>query len=248
MKVLVKTEFFESVAKQTILNVFYNNPDDTCDSNVDTHLDNYIDKWINEYIELEIKSLNLKPLPENIVECSYDIECRNDEYTLTSKTKKLNKGYLYNTGVFEYQTLFNIKVNDFNNDSVAVSNVSNNVQEKSCYTKLFIDINVEINKRIIKELKPETLILLQNEYNDKIQTKKNWTQNELILLQNTIIRKHEIELYNKISRQLKKNNKKQNRKSKSKSPQNNIDTNTETLLKNQVLNSCKLEYLLVKKL
>lgn len=77
------------------------------------------------------------------------------------------------------------------------------IQEKQPYTKLYNDINEEINKRITKELNQETLLLLQSEYN-KIQTKDTWTQKELILLQNTIIKKHEMKLFNNISKQLRK--------------------------------------------
>lgn len=219
MKILVKTDFISN--SQSILNIFHVDDED------------YIEKWINEYIQQEIKNkeTNLELSKEN----SYEIQCNFTEFSLIQKQKITNRGYIYNSNNFEYTKLFTININEFT-ENITETCVS--VQEKLPYTKLYNDINEEINKRITKELNQETLLLLQSEYNKKIQTKNTWTQKELILLQNTIIKKHEIQLFNNISKQLRKNNRK---RKKSKSPET-IGQNNQ---KNLLLKSCKEEYLIV---
>lgn len=219
MKILVKNDLISN--SQEILNIF--------------HFDNedYIENWINEYIKQEIKSKE-KLINENKQDISYEIQSNFTEFSLIQKQKMINKGYIYNSNTYNYTKLFTININQFTEN---ITETCLSLQEKLPYTKLYNDINEEINKRITKELDQETLLLLQSEYNKKIQTKNTWTQKELILLQNTIIKKHEIQLFNKISKQLRKNNKKQKR-SNSKSPE---ITNSNNLL----LKSCKEEYLTV---
>lgn len=219
MKILVKTDFISN--SQSILNIFHVDDED------------YIEKWINEYIQQEIKSkeTNLELSKEN----SYEIQSNFTEFSLIQKQKITNRGYIYNSNNFEYTKLFTININEFTEN---ITETCMSVQEKLPYTKLYNDINEEINKRITKELNQETLLLLQSEYNKKIQTKNTWTQKELILLQNTIIKKHEMQLFNNISKQLRKNNRK---RKKSKSPET-IGQNNQ---KNLLLKSCKEEYLIV---
>lgn len=219
MKILVKTDFISN--SQSILNIFHVDDED------------YIEKWINEYIQQEIKSkeTNLELSKEN----SYEIQSNFTEFSLIQKQKITNRGYIYNSNNFEYTKLFTININEFTEN---ITETCMSVQEKLPYTKLYNDINEEINKRITKELNQETLLLLQSEYNKKIQTKNTWTQKELILLQNTIIKKHEMQLFNNISKQLRKNNRK---RKKSKSPETIGQNNQNNLL----LKSCKEEYLIV---
>lgn len=214
MKILVKNDFISN--SQEILNIFRINDDD------------YIENWINEYINKEIKN---KVINENKQEISYEIQSNFTEFSLIQKQKIINKGYIYNSNTYDYIKLFTININTFNEN---ITDTCVSLQEKLPYTKLYNDINEEINKRITKELDQETLLLLQSEYNKKIQTKNTWTQKELILLQNTIIKKHEIQLFNKISKQLRKNNRKQKRKSPETNKQNNL-----------LLKSCKEEYLTI---
>lgn len=216
MKVLVKNDFISKT--QSILNIFHVDDDDN---------DDYIEKWINEYIQNKIKELSKELSKE---ETSYEIQSNFTEFSLIKKEKIINKGYIYNSNSHNYTKLFTINILPF---TETITETCVIVQEKLPYTKLYNDINEEINKRITKELNQETLLLLQSEYNKKIQTKNTWTQKELILLQNTIIKKHEIQLFNNISKQLRKNNRKQKR-ANSKSP----ETKPNLLLK-----SCKEEYI-----
>ena len=218
MKVLAKNDFISN--SQSILNIFHVDDDD------------YIEKWISEYIQNEIKELSKETSKEEI---SYEIQSNFTEFSLIKKHKIINKGYIYNSNSFEYKKLFTINILTF---IESITETCLSVQQKQPYTKLYNDINEEINKRITKELNQETLLLLQSEYNKKIQTKDTWTQKELILLQNTIIKKHEMQLFNNISKQLRKNNRKQKR-SNSKSP--------EIKPTNLLLKSCKEEYLTVSK-
>jgi hypothetical protein len=217
MKILVKNDFISNT--QSILNIFHIDDDD------------YIEKWINEYIQEEIKSKN------TCKEISYEIQSNFTEFSLIQKHKIINKGYIYNSNTHNYTKLFTININTF------IENITDtcvSLQKNLPYTKLYNDINEEINKRITKELNQETLLLLQSEYNKKIQTKNTWTQKELILLQNTIIKKHEIQLFNNISKQLRKNNRKQKRNTF------NADyVNRQSNSQNLVLKSCKEEYITV---
>lgn len=219
MKVLVKNDFISNT--QSILNIFHIDDDD------------YIEKWINEYIQHQIKNKvsSSEDKNSNICDISYEIQSNFSEFSLIEKQKIINKGYIYNSNTHNYTKLFTININIYT-DNIETC-VASSLQEKLPYTKLYNDINEEINKRITKELNQETLLLLQSEYNKKIQTKNTWTQKELILLQNTIIKKHEIQLFNNISKQLRKNNRKQKR-ANSKSP----ETKPNLLLK-----SCKEEYI-----
>ena len=214
MKILVKTDFISK--SQSILNVFHIDDDD------------YIEKWINEYIKQEIN--NLDPSQEIKNDISYDIESNFTEFSLIQKTKIINKGYIYNSNAFSYTKLFTININNF---TETLTDTCVLLQKNLPYTKLYNDINEEINKRIIKDLSKETLCLLLLDYNKKIQTKNAWTQKELILIQNTLIKKYEIQLFNTISKQLRKNNKKQKRQSYE------VSEKTE----NTILQSCKLEYI-----
>ena len=222
MKILVKNDFISKT--QSILNIFQVDDED------------YIEKWINEYIEQEIENkVNLVSSEENICEVSYEIQSNFKEFSLIKKQIIINKGYIYNSNTYNYTKLFTININIYT-DNITETCVS--LQEKLPYTKLYNDINEEINKRITKELNKETLLLLQSEYNKKVLTKNTWTQKELILLQNTIIKKHKIQLFNTISKQLRKNNRKQNRRNykndEIKPNQNNV-----------LLKSCKEEYITV---
>lgn len=210
MKILVKNDFISNTL--SVLHIFHIDDED------------YIEKWINEYIQTQISH---QVIDSNI---SYKVESDFTEFSLIQKHNILNKGYLYNTNSLNYIKLFSINITSYN-DNDSKDNVNISLQENQPYTKMYNDINQEINKRIIKELSKDTLILLQNEYNQKIQTKSNWTQKELILLQNNIIKNNEIKLFNTFSKQLKKNNKKQKR--------NNLETPKINLL----LQSCKEEYL-----
>lgn len=216
MKILVKTDFISK--SQSILNIFHIDDDD------------YIENWINEYIKQEIKK------KENICDISYDIESNFTEFSLIQKNKIINKGYIYNSNTFNYTKLFTININNF---TETMTNTCSLLQKNLPYTKLYNDINEEINKRIIKELSKDTLCLLLLEYNKKIQTKNEWTQKELILIQNTLIKKYEIRLFNTISKQLIKNNKRQKRQD-----QSDVYQKT-SQIENQILKSCKLEYITV---
>lgn len=217
MKILVKTDFISK--SQSILNIFHVDDED------------YIEKWINEYIKQEIN--NLYPSQEIKNDISYDIESNFTEFSLIQKTKIINKGYIYNSNAFSYTKLFTININNF---TETLTDTCISLQKNIPYTKLYNDINEEINKRIIKNLSKETLCLLLLDYNKKIQTKNEWTQKELILIQNSLIKKYEIQLFNTISKQLRKNNKKQKR-------QNQISEYPE----NKILKSCKLEYITISK-
>jgi hypothetical protein len=221
MKILAKNDFISN--SQSILNIFHVDDDDN---------DDYIEKWINEYIQNEIKDLSKETSKEEV---SYEIQSNFTEFSLIQKSKIINKGYIYNSNSYNYTKLFTINILPFTEN---ITETCVNLQEKQPYTKLYNDINEEINKRITKELNQETLLLLQSEYNKKIQTKDTWTQKELILLQNTIIKKHEMHLFNNISKQLRKNNRKQKRGT---SPEIKLTTSS------PLLKSCKEEYLTVSK-
>ena len=218
MKILVKTDFISKC--QLILNIFHIDDDD------------YIENWINEYIKQEIKKeIKKEDKKENICEISYEIESNFTEFSLIQKDKIINKGYIYNNNTLNYKKLFTININNY---TESLTDTCIILQKNLPYTKLYNDINEEINKRIIKQLSKDTLCLLLLEYNKKMQIKNTWTQKELILLQNTIIKKYEIQLFNTISKQLRKNNKKQKR---------NYLLNQDEVLENQILKSCKLEYI-----
>jgi hypothetical protein len=212
MKVLVKIDSFNV---ETILNIIYNDLDD---------------KWTTEYLDLEIEKIKKT---DNDCEVFYEI-CDNN-YTLIKKDTVINKGYLYNTNTSNYTVLFTIKELNFDFDTI--KNFNKNIQENNPYTKMFIDINNEINRRLIKELDKDSLFNLIIDYNNILQTKNDWTKDDLILLQNNIVKKQDLSMYSILLKKMKKYKKKQNRKNKSP----NVTTDPE------LFNSCKLEYIIVNK-
>lgn len=176
MYVIIKTDIKQQ--SDEILNIIYG--EDTL----------YVEDMISKYYDNLIDNLNSLPKNSDINTCDYFVEIENGEYTLIKKYTTISKGYLYNNvSSMIYEKIYLIKVKDYQETGMCI-----NLNKSD----LWLGINSEINRRIIKQLDKESLYQIHNIFENIIKTKENWSRTELTMLQNKIVKDFKKELFSSI--------------------------------------------------
>lgn len=176
MYVIIKTDIKQQ--SDEILNIIYG----------EDHL--YVEDMISKYYDNLIDNLNSVPKNGDINTCDYFVEIENGEYTLIKKYTTISKGYLYNNvSSMIYEKMYLIKVKDYQETGMCI-----NLNKSD----LWLGINSEINRRIIKQLDKESLYQIHNIFENIIKTKENWSRTELTMLQNKIVKDFKKELFSSI--------------------------------------------------
>lgn len=157
-----------------------------------------IRNWIKEYINQDIESYKYAPIEEDIKYLTYEINDGERNFELLKKYKRINRGYIYNSSERITDILYSISILEFNSET----NVSNLEA-----TNIWRGVNNEINNRVLKQLEKDTLLQILNSIQDKIHTKNNWNKTEFISLVSDTLREFKRDLYNTISKRVKRFNK-----------------------------------------
>lgn len=187
MYIILKSYFNE---KNEILNIFYGDDE------------NLIRNWINEYINKDIESLKQCPLDKDIRSLSYEIDQDKDITRLIKHTKRVNRGYVYNSSEKFSEVVYTL--------TCLEHTATNNGQDATLQSnEKWSDINKEINNRVLKQLDKESLYQILIEIQNAIKTKSNWNYTEYTSLVSETIRSFKKELYSSIAKRLKRFGKKQ---------------------------------------
>lgn len=151
------------------------------------------ERWIKNYLN------NEKNFLENIDDEEYNIEYIIGNRELIKSETIIKKGYLYNNKITRETKIFSLEVYAF--DANDVESNYNNLDEN---TRLWENINSEINKRILKNMDKESLYQVFIKINENMKLKQNWTNYEYVNLLNEILKNFKKELYSSVAKKLKR--------------------------------------------
>jgi hypothetical protein len=179
MYIIFKNDYL--LDKKTVVSVLY---------------DFQYERWINNYLN------NEKNYLENCGKTETDSETRNIEYTVNNReliqTETIvKKGYLYNNIITKETKILSLEVYTFD-----ANDVESNYNNES--TRLWENINSEINKRILKNMDKESLYQVFMKINENMKLKQNWSNYEYINMLNEILKNFKKELYSSVAKKLKR--------------------------------------------
>lgn len=170
-------------AKEKVINILF------------TEDNTEIRKYIMGYMTEIINSLLMAPIGNGIRKLEYSIEEKEDKYILVKTYKKTMEGYVYNTSTKIKENLMEIR--NIEHDGETEYN------EKS-YDILYTDINIELNKKVLKQLDQESLYQVITKIQDSIILKNVWTNKEYTNMTSEIIKNFKKELYSSVAKKLKR--------------------------------------------
>jgi hypothetical protein len=173
-------EKWNGIDTENIINVFYG--DDIA----------YVNAWMYEYIQMHIKSLEMCPVQQGLKEVSYNML---PNYSINCTSKKVNKGYIYNSSETSSKTVMTLKVLEFDGNTVELPNFQ---QENM----LLQGLNEEMNSRVMKQLDRDSLYQVICKIHQYLMVKKQWSTLEYTHLVSEAIQNFKKELYSNIVKKL----------------------------------------------
>lgn len=186
--ILKHSNQYSPINDNNILNVFYSK-----DLTI-------IRNWIKDYIKQDIESYNYTPIEKDIKSLTYELNDGEHNFELLKKYKRINRGYIYNSSEYITDILYSITILKFDSDK--------NIQNMEA-TNMWKSINNEINNRVLKQLDKDSLLQILTVIQDKIHTKNKWNKTEFISIVSDTLKEFKKDLYNVISKRVKKFNKRQ---------------------------------------
>lgn len=177
MYIILKTDYL--LDKKDIVNVMY---------------DFQYDKWMKMYLNSEKSFLDTNEKSDENSKVEYII----NGYTLIKKESTINKGYLYDKKTEKQTELLSLEVYTFDANEVTSNHLSEN------NTRLWENINSEINKRILKTMDKESLNQVFVKVNDNIKLKERWSNYEYTNMLNELLKNFKKELYSSVAKKLKR--------------------------------------------
>jgi hypothetical protein len=176
-----------------IINMFYG------DENNETTINN----WIKSYLDKDIETLNANIQSDTNVnrkQISYSIEETQNTNTIIKHYKKIKTGYIYNSSERLNEIVYTLTVLEYDCNKSLSSGITNN---------LWLNINDEVNNRVLKQLDKESLYQIFIKLQTAIRSKEKWNNHEYVNLLSEIIKNFKKDLYSSIAKRLKRFGKKQ---------------------------------------
>lgn len=136
--------------------------------------------FIKEYINEDIEKLKLQPNLSTEKYVEYEIENNKNITNLIKSYKKIHKGYIYNSSERIKETLYTLEVLEYDCNKSLPTNIPSN--------NLWLNLNDEINNRVLKQLDKESLYQIFVKIQAAIKTKQDWNKVEYINLINEVIK------------------------------------------------------------
>ena len=159
-----------------------------------------VNEWVKEYLEEQIESLKLCPLTQDIKNISFEILEQENQSVLVKRFKMVNRGYIYNSSQKLEEIVMKIKIMEFDGKA--------EIREFNA-SKMWNNINEEINTRVIKQLDKDSLYQVFEKVQRMIKTKSKWTNTEYTGVIVEVIRDFKKELYSNVAKKLKRFGKRQ---------------------------------------
>jgi hypothetical protein len=169
--------------RDDVINVIYDD-DEACVKN-----------WISEYLVNEMESWLMCPVMKDMRNVSFTVEDRGNCSALIKKYKRILRGYVYNSSEIKQEEIFSVKYLAFDGNSSMTHTSESHHQN---------DITKEINKRVLRQLDKPSLFNVFTNMQSLIDSKSMWNSEEFAQIVSESIKKFKKELYNSISKKMKR--------------------------------------------
>jgi len=178
MYIIIKSE--RHIPKESVINIL--NSEDIADSK----------KWMMDYIKSQKTSYEMCPNLKYTKNVTYQILETENECILVKKYDLLEKGYVYNQYTSKMDTLTMLKClkYEYNGDEESIRSL------------------MDINRSVLKQLDKDALYEILIGIVDQISSKAMWTRKEVTHVVSNVLRTVKKQVYNTITKQIKRLEKK----------------------------------------
>jgi hypothetical protein len=149
-----------------------------------------VEKYISDYLQAQVTYL------ETDVQSTYTIESKGNHWFITKNYKKVNKGYIYNSHTTAHEQVMNVKYYSF--DGAAITETDSNS------STLKVDINNEINNRVLRQLDKDALYQVFGKVGKCILAKSSVTSQEFTMIVTDVVQHFKKDLYSSIAKKMRR--------------------------------------------